>query len=96
MIPNKLIFSLDLQDLPARATQVSSEALSLSGKGFSVVYSSVINPAQGHPPYWTGNFSQAEARQWCDIYCGGYAPDVRKITANTRHAPVLGLYNYEH
>ena len=33
MIPNQLKFDLDLQDLPARATQVSSEALSLSAGG---------------------------------------------------------------
>ena len=31
MIPKQLKFDLDLQDLPARATQVTSEALSLSG-----------------------------------------------------------------
>ena len=31
MIPNKLRFNLDLQDLPTRATQVTKEALVLSG-----------------------------------------------------------------
>jgi hypothetical protein len=33
MIPNKLRFDLDLHDLPARASQVESEALSISGRG---------------------------------------------------------------
>ena len=33
MIPNTLEFDLDLQDLPVRATQVSSGALSLSAAG---------------------------------------------------------------
>ena len=31
IIPNELSFNFDLNDLPARATQISPEALSLSG-----------------------------------------------------------------
>jgi hypothetical protein len=37
MIPTELRFDLDLQDLPARAVEVSSEALSLSG-GYNRCY----------------------------------------------------------
>ena len=33
IIPNELSFDFDLNDLPARATQVSSEALNLPGGG---------------------------------------------------------------
>ncbi|NJO97986.1 MAG: hypothetical protein HC764_19970 [Pleurocapsa sp. CRU_1_2] len=33
MIPNKVRFDLDLQDLPAKATQLPSEALGLSVSG---------------------------------------------------------------
>jgi hypothetical protein len=37
IIPNEVRFDLDLQDLPARAVEVSSEALSLSG-GYNRCY----------------------------------------------------------
>jgi hypothetical protein len=37
MIPNEVRFGIDLNDLPARVTQVSSEeALSLTGGSFSI------------------------------------------------------------
>jgi hypothetical protein len=38
MIPNEVRFNQSLNDLPARATQVSSEALGLSGSGACEVY----------------------------------------------------------
>jgi N-acetylmuramic acid 6-phosphate (MurNAc-6-P) etherase len=46
MIPNKLKFDLDLNDLPARVTQVSSEALSLSAAGRLAYVDSGLTAAQ--------------------------------------------------
>ncbi|NJL51135.1 MAG: hypothetical protein HC930_01045 [Hydrococcus sp. SU_1_0] len=68
MIPNKLRFDLDLQDLPVRATQVASEALGLTG---GYCFKTAISDING-VPLWTGHVKGAVEK--CRKICGDDYP----------------------
>ena len=63
IIPNELSFNFDLNDLPARATQVSKEELGLSGRGCRDYHDA--RPQFG----LVSDFSQNQARTVCPAVC---------------------------
>jgi hypothetical protein len=68
MIPNTLQFGLDLNDLPARATQVSSEEV-LSISGGACIWASrvgVTNPYDDIRELWSASY------QICPGICNSY------------------------
>ena len=74
IIPNKLKFDLDLQDLPARATQVSSEALSISAGSGCVNYR-VFYPEEGRPAT-VFDYSESQVEGTCRRTCREDSPSV--------------------
>ncbi|NJL52404.1 MAG: hypothetical protein HC930_09635 [Hydrococcus sp. SU_1_0] len=65
MIPDKLKFDLDLQDLPVRAIQVASEALTITA--------GTLICTSGTPYYiylgYEANNTGGRARDYCDWRC---------------------------
>ena len=77
MIPNQLKFDLDLQDLPARASETTLEALSLTGglNEYCKDYELRANGGKGaRTPYtYNGNLAYRD----CARACGSVAIKVR-------------------
>lgn len=82
MIPNKLNFDFNLNDLPARATQVSSEALNLSGGGCVEAWN-----FWGGSAYKGVDGSQNEMNPICRRICREVG---RKFTGHYAARPIVG------
>ena len=65
IIPNKLSFNFDLNDLPARASQVSLEALNLSGGIAACTWAH----NHSHISYGSASGSENEIRSICNRIC---------------------------
>jgi hypothetical protein len=71
MIPNEVRFGIDLNDLPARATQASSEALSLTGGACIKAFNrgkTVGGPDQGNAK----RFCEPTCRYFGKAYTGEF------------------------
>lgn len=72
VIPNKLQFDLDLQDLPVRATQLAPESLGLSGKytcSYFINKGNRSNCGEACNRYGRNNNAYAVAPQSTYKYC---------------------------
>jgi hypothetical protein len=74
MIPSKVSFGLDLTDLPARASQMQSEALHNLSGGCQIVRTNE------RPSFYKGGTRKQQCEDACSVfgkYCGGARVDGR-------------------
>lgn len=83
IIPNQMQFGLDVSDLPARAAQISSEALSLSGGGCRYVGLRWGTYSRGRRVQ-TKEISKAVARRACKNVCKGRSTSITSLNENRK------------
>ena len=72
IIPNELSFDLDLQELPTRATEISADALNLSGNEYCRYYELRANGGTGGRTL-VREYPESKAKTDCLRSCGTVA-----------------------